>query len=290
LKTLLDDIDAEGWFAIPRNPARHKKVVEMLPPAETRAGPKVIVHLPPEDATALFACRKVASELKVVFLVAVTTGLRDGELHGLRVSNVVLDGKYPMLRVREALALESDKGRNTLQGLKTKVSTRDMPLQTLAVEVLRWWLDVGWVRWVGRRPTPEDFLFPNDKGKPRRPRSAEQLRTALRRAGRPDTYEGHNITMHALRRSFSTALQSFPQVATVKHDLMGHSGKGADQRHYVAVSMRVKQEAVESIRLDVTLADISNGDAASPTSGVNAAVGESGDVGADMPQEVRCQP
>ncbi len=262
----LDDIDAEGWFQFPRNPMRHKKVVELLPPPRTRAGKKIIVHIVREDVEKLLQSRRVQAEHKIRYVTALTTGLRDGELRGLRLNSVHLEGAAPVLKVRLAVALEGFDGRNTEQQLKTEDAVRDLPMQPLVAEALAWWIKTGWVRWVGRRPKPEDFLFPNAKGKPCRPRSSDQIRADLTLAGCSATYEGHNITMHALRRTFSTRLDEFPEVHRVKHDLMGHSGKGVDQIHYTATSQQTKRRAIESIRLDVSVSDITNDEAVGTTS------------------------
>jgi integrase len=267
LKTMLDDIDAEGWFVLPRNPMRHKKVVELLPPPRTKAGKKVIVHVVRDDAEKLLRSRDVESEHKVRYLVGLMTGLRDGELRGLQLADVHLEGGAPLLRVRRAVALKGFDGRNTVQEPKTEDAIRDVPLQPIVVEALRWWIQKGWVRWVGHRPKPTDFMFPNHEGKPCRPRSSQQLRDDLVRAGCSEQYEGNNVTMHALRRSFSTRLDEFPEAHRVKHDLMGHSAKGVDQIHYTATSQVTKRRAVDSIGLDVTLADITNDEVAAPATG-----------------------
>jgi integrase len=272
LKTMLDDIDAEGWFPIPVNPMRHKKVVKHLPKPRTKAGKKVIVHIVKEDVVKLLRCRTVETEHKVRYLLGLTTGLRDGELRGLQLHDLRLAPSKPEVSVRLALALYGIDGKHTLQAPKTEDGVRSIPLQKIMFESLQWWLANGWVRRVGRPAENTDFVFPNSEGRPIRPNTALMLRADLKKAGCAVTYEGHNITAHALRRTFSTMLDDFPEAHRVKHDLMGHSGKGVDELHYRSTSQETKRRAIDSIRLDVTLADITNGEVeAPPTTDVNAA-------------------
>ena len=263
LKQMLDDIDAEGWYALPRNPVRHKKVVEELPKPRTRAGKKVIVHLTKEMAEVMLKSPEVAPQRKLRHLVTMTTGMRMGELFGLRFDKLRLDDAVPVAQLREALALQGFDGPVTMQELKTEDSSRDLPLQPLVASALRWWRESGWLQWVGRKPTDTDFVFANEFGKPYRPKAAQDLRTDLGRAGCPTTYEGHNLTAHGLRRSFSTLLNRVPNAHFVKDGLMGHSPKSPDAAHYAYVSPEQKLMAVEGIVLNVSLADITNGAASS---------------------------
>jgi len=80
---------------------------------------------------------------------------------------------------------------------------------------------------------------------------ATMLRSALRRCGLADTYQGHKYTAHATRRSFATWLKEAGVAeATIKR-LMGHAGSGVTQLHYTAQSLATLRAAVESIRLDL---------------------------------------
>ncbi len=258
LKVLFDDIDAERWFPIPKNPMRSKRVKRALPKPRTRAGKKVKIHVPLEDLRKLFACRAVQPFNKLCYLIGLATGVRDGELFGLRWRHVVLDAPFPVVQLRRALALVTLDGPNKLQDLKTDDSQRDVPLHPVVLEALRHWKEHGWVQWVGREPRPDDFLLPNASGKSWRPKSAKRLREDLVRAGASPTFEGHNVTVHALRRNFSTWLDSFPEAHLVKKDLMGHSDKDTDRSHYAAVSVERKQRAVNSLPLPVAVEDLTN--------------------------------
>jgi len=206
----------------------------------------------------LLASPKVTPFNKLRYLVGIATGVRDGELFGLRWQGVMLEAEIPFVRIRLALALSGYDGPNTLQDRKTEDSVRDIPLHPRVVEALRWWWSQGWVQWVGRHPTGDDFVFPNLEGVPCRRRSAEDLRNDLVLAGASPTFEGHNITIHALRRTFSTWLDSYPEAHLVKKDLMWDADKDSDRSHYAATSVERKQRAVNSMPIPATAAEITN--------------------------------
>lgn len=256
LKQMLDDIDAEGWHAMPRNPARHPKVTEVLPPARTRAGKKLIIYVPIEHIDALLKNPLIEAEHKLWYLVGLTTGLRPGEMFGIRVANLTLDGANPMLAVRKAIALKGRNGPNTEQNVKTEDGVRDLPLHPLTAAALKWWLASRWEHRVGRRLTAADYVFCNTNGKGHRPRVAELLRDDLKRLGYPTQKEGHNITFQANRRSFSTFTDRHIEGPSVKYSLMGHSPPTVDAGSYKEPDQARLRRVVESICLTATLDEI----------------------------------
>jgi integrase len=74
------------------------------------------------------------SRLEALFVLVVITGMREGELLGLRWRSVNLDSKY--VQVQSALKLTHSQGP-ILQDLKTSPSRRKIALTTTAVEALR---------------------------------------------------------------------------------------------------------------------------------------------------------
>lgn len=84
IATLRDALDdAVGEEIIASNPARAGLVSAEIPAAETRAGENVIVHLSIADAERLLNCAQVPEERRVRYLLALTSGMRDGEISGL---------------------------------------------------------------------------------------------------------------------------------------------------------------------------------------------------------------
>jgi integrase len=105
-----------------KNPAEQVK-----PPRPPRK--EIAILSKPEIATLL----RAAGPLYLPVLVAVTTGMRRGELLGLRWSDI--DLKAARLTVNQSL--ERLKGKTTFKSPKTQGSRRTITLPALTVEALK---------------------------------------------------------------------------------------------------------------------------------------------------------
>ena len=252
------EVLAEQWVDLPANPMKHDAVRREVPNAVTLAGRHTIVHFSRPVAERLLT--GAAPEWRRVrMLLALTSGMAEGELSGLRLDDLDLDAAVPIVRVTKALALEGDQGWATMRRTKTENRVRVLPLHSLATRTLRAWKATGWARWVGHAPKPTDAAFPNECGEPWRPDMAAMLRADLRAAGLPDHYEGHPYTAHATRRSFSTWLREAGVDAETRDRLMGHSAGSVGERHYTAMTAAVMaklRDAVETIRLDLSTGEM----------------------------------
>jgi len=85
-------------------------------------------YLTPDEIKRLFAILPTA-KLRAWFAIAIYVGLRDGEIIGVRWTDLTLDGERPELRVR--------RSRN--RGPKTKKSRRNVPLLDQPLKYLREW-------------------------------------------------------------------------------------------------------------------------------------------------------
>jgi integrase len=255
LTVMLDDIIAEEWCPhLQVNPARLPKVREVLPPRVTRAAKNTVVYLEQSQVETLLRCRFVPPRRRVRYLIGFLSGLRDGEVSGLLVSDVL---DHPgVLDITKAFALVSDDGKKGLQDPKSENSKRLMPIHPVAQEALGWWIENGWPQWVGRKARPTDYLFPTDNGLPARPRSAYLLRRDLGLAGLPTQYKGNNIVFHSLRASFCTGLEEEDASEPIKSKLMGQGPRNVADDHYTSKSFKRLQAAVESLKINVTLADL----------------------------------
>jgi integrase len=284
------DAVAEEWVALPANPMKHEAVRRELPDGVPLAGRHTIVHLSRPVAEQLLSIAATPQWRRVRTLVALTSGMAEGELAGLRWEDVDLDASIPRARINKALALVGDSGWATLRKTKTANRMRVLPLHTLAVRILRFWKATGWAHWVGHPPSPTDAVFPNDKGEPWRPDMALMLRADLRAAGLPDVYEGHPYTAHATRRSFATWLNEAGVAESTIKRLMGHAGSGVTQQHYTAQTLATLQAAVATIGLEDSLVDgitlqsdaISGRDRGAITAGLSADFGAGLSAGRTM--------
>ena len=88
---------------------------------------------PAQARTLLEAAHAESDRLEALYVLAVTTGLRQGELLGLKWDDVDLEGG--MLQVRRTLT--TAKGGPVLSAPKTRGSRRSVKLPPTASEALR---------------------------------------------------------------------------------------------------------------------------------------------------------
>lgn len=117
---------AENWNLIARNPAAGKRV--SLPRVEAKDVPA----LTPQHAQAIVAAFK-GHPLEGLIATALGTGLRIGELLGLRWQDIDLDGGALTVRFQ----LQRVNGKLTLTVPKSKQSRRTLAIGAGTVEALR---------------------------------------------------------------------------------------------------------------------------------------------------------
>ena len=79
-------------------------------------------------------------ERRARYALAFTSGCRDGEIAGLRLSDLDLDAAVPLFRVEQAVALVGKTGWATPNKTKTKGSKRAMPFHPAALAAIREWM------------------------------------------------------------------------------------------------------------------------------------------------------
>lgn len=104
----------------------------LRPPRATATTREHTGYLSLEQVAALLALPGLSDRLRQIYTVAIWTGLREGELWGLRWEDVVLDGPRPELIVRRSYDGPTKGGR-----------VRRVPLLEPAREALRAWRDAA---------------------------------------------------------------------------------------------------------------------------------------------------
>ncbi len=249
LRAALDEAFDEGL--LPANPMRSKAVQREMPKPTTLAGRNVIIHLPKADAERLVALPGLPLDRRARYLLALTSGLRDGEIAGLTWADIVTDHDVPHVDVSKAFDTNWESAAP-----KTENGYRKVPLHPLAEKALAEWKAQGFVLFVGRHATRTDPVFPNEHGKPCRPRSAKLLRDDLSRAGCVWEYAGIPLEFRALRRSFATWLAEAEVPDGIRKRLMGHGGGGVTDAHYTVKTLEALQAAVLRITLDLETAEV----------------------------------
>jgi integrase len=169
-----------------------------------------------EEARLLEACGQVrAPLLRASILIALNTGMRKGEIHGLRWEHVDLPNR--LIAVRNG---------------KTDESTRRIPMNEIVFELLT-------NLWQQRKG---EFVFPSPRKKGDRFRDPKVgFMKAVRLAKIP------HIRFHDLRHTFATRLvRSGVDIVTVQH-ILGHTNVTMTSR-YAHSDADAKMDAV--MRLD----------------------------------------
>jgi integrase len=155
--------------------------------------------------------------LKALYVLAITTGLRRGELLGLRWRDVDLD--HGVLRVGRALVREG--GRYRLGETKTKRGHRSIRLTSQAVSTLgahrKRQLEER-IRLAGLYED-HDLIFATQKGTPLNPENLvkRSFKPLLQRAGLPE------IRFHDLRHTCATLLLGRGVHPKLVQELLGHA-------------------------------------------------------------------
>lgn len=253
LRGMLDDAIADELVPMTANPLRNDAVSRELPPPSREAD--VVVHIPLPSVERLLRCEAVDEFWRTAYAVGVLTGMREDEIGALLWQDVDFDAEVPHVRVDKTLDMH--QGQLLVTPPKTRAGNRLIPLHPALVRVLRGWRAAGWVRWVGHDPRPGDPLLPREDGTPRQlHNAAARLRDDLGRAGLPTTYRDRNITFHAFRRTFATALLEQGVEERVRKRLMGQSG-GDAHGHYTALELRtILGPAIAKIPLSLSSGEV----------------------------------
>jgi len=193
---------------IPRN------VCEAVKPPKVEH--KEISPLDREQVKALLEAAS-GDRLEALYVLAVHTGMREGELLGLRWEDADLG--RGVLRLRRALVREG--GRAVLGDLKTPKSRRSVRLTRAAGDALRSHLErqLEEMERMGSLYQPGGLVFATESGTLTNPSNLRirSFKPLLKRAGLPD------ICFHDLRHTCATLLLSQGTHPKLVQELLGHA-------------------------------------------------------------------
>ena len=180
---------------------------------------------------------------RCLFLLAVTTGMRQGELLALQWGDLDLESRTA--RVVRTLHAVRAGGSPVFGEPKTAHSRRRIELSDYQVEALRAQRAVAAEAraQVGALWRDHDLVFPTRVGGPRRGDKASQaLHAALTRAGLPQ------IRFHDLRHTAATLLLGRRDVnPKVVSDMLGHADVGITLNLYSHSSPAMHRQAAEAM-------------------------------------------
>jgi len=218
---------------IPRNVAEGER-----PRSSRERQSDSVKALSPVQVRALLAAAR-GTRNEALYVVALHTGLRQGELLGLKWSDVGAGN----VSVRRSLKV-TDRGLD-FGPTKNKASRRSVPLNRTAAGVLKAHrARQNEERIAARTWRDTDLVFPNRVGKPMDHNNLyyREYKPLLRRAG----LEG--FTFHALRHTFATALFSSGEHPKKVQSLLGHSSITQTMDTYSHLIDDIGSDAVD--RLD----------------------------------------
>lgn len=225
---------AVRWELVQRN------VTELTVPP--RPKDKEINPLNKNDAVRLLAAAQ-DDPWEALYRMAVMTGMREGELLGLKRSDLDIDQAKPSLQVRRSLSLVKGKGFLEEEP-KTKSSRRRIDLDSETVECLRRHLArQAEVRLrLGAAWQDHDLVFPNSVGGYMDAKNlvARSFRTVLAKAGL------RQIRFHDLRHTCATLMLLNNAPVKVVSERLGHANIAITLQIYAHVLPTMQREAVES--------------------------------------------
>jgi integrase len=218
---------------IPRNAAAGQKL-----PRITR---EELRPLSPEETRRLLQAAS-GDRLEALYVLAVASGLRQGELLALRWEDVDLE--HSIVRVRRTLTREG--GKFSLGEPKTKKSRRGVNLTAAAVEALRAHLSrqLEEMERMGSLYRPGGLVFSNEVGGIINPSNLRNRSFArlLKRAGLPPT-----TRFHDLRHTCATLLLSRNINPKIVSEMLGHSSIAITLDTYSHVLPTMQEEAIRAL-------------------------------------------
>ena len=213
-----------------------------------RATPARVEAITPDAAAGIL--RALAGHpIGNLVALCLTTGLRRGEVTGLRWQDVDLERRVMSIRH----ALQRVDAEWVLTPTKTSASSRDVPLSPLAVAALereRQAQDTARAA-AGDRWRDTGLVFTTTTGQPRDGSTiTHAFQRALAEAGLP------RLRFHDLRHAYATLLVADGVHMRVVMELLGHSQIGVTMNLYSHVAPHQRAEAadrVSSILSDATL-------------------------------------
>jgi integrase len=177
-----------------------------------------------------------------LYALAVSTGLRRGELVGLRWSDV--DTNAGSLTVARSVARD-DEGGWTAAETKSVRSRRSLPLTSAASRALDRQRKRQAAARLGAGSAWQDrdgFVFTDAVGRPLLPEYVSHAFAKARTtAGLP------TATLHQLRHTAATFLLSEGVPLAVISDWLGHSSIGVTAKHYAAVVPALHRQAADAL-------------------------------------------
>jgi integrase len=223
---------AVKWELVLRN------VVLITDPPTSKS--RAVTPLTQAQANQLLAA-VAGHRLEPLYRIALSLGLRRGEVLGLRWADIDFDKQT----LRITGALQRVQGKLERSEPKTRAGARTLPLPAVLVELLtshqrhqdeeRAFRGAEWQK--------HDLVFPAERGTPMEPSNLHRhFKLALKRAGLP-----HTTRLHDLRHTCATFLIAQGVHPRVVMEILGHSQISLTMNTYGHVLPETQREATTKV-------------------------------------------
>lgn len=237
---------AVAWGELSSSPAENLDPPK-APAEDAEDGSEEIRALADAEAIRLFdAARNANSRFRYLYIVAVRTGLRQGELLGLKWDDLNLDVDPAALTLRRSLAARKGGGF-VFTPTKRKRQRRKLALHWEAADAFR---DQRELQTEERQAAEgrwkeHGLVFPSVIGTPMSARNLyrRDFKPLLKRAELPD------ISFHDLRHSFATIMLFEWEVdARIVQEMMGHASIKLTMDTYSHVLPNTQADVIRRLR------------------------------------------
>lgn len=220
-------VQAVKWELVERNVAQ-----AVQPPRPEKNEMEAVT---PDDVDRILDATG-GTEIEVPVTIAIGTGMRLGEILGLRWSDI--DFETESLRVRQTVNADRTFGTP-----KSYRSRRSIPLPKFLLKALKTQrARQSELRLVaGSAWQDQDLVVTRPDGSPMDPRRVSRLFTALAKEN------GFDFTFHGLRHAYASLMLASGVDLKVTSDLLGHSTIGITADLYMHVSQKLHQDAAERL-------------------------------------------
>jgi integrase len=219
---------AERWDLIKRNPAALVKK-----PTTSRKNAKMKIWTVEEQKAFLDHVRQESDFYYMLFLLALTSGMRKGEILGLQWNDV--DTKQGIVSVKRT-AVWAQRTLYLKDMPKTESSIRTIQLPEQTAKVLKRWqmaCPANTMNLVFPSPKTGGILYPNSLDK--------AFQKAVRGAGVPE------ISFHGLRHTFATTLLANNVNPKIVQEMLGHATIKTTMDTYSHVLPNMQRSAAEQL-------------------------------------------
>lgn len=194
--------------------------------------------------------RSIGSSIELEVLLAITLGLRRGEVLGLRFSDFDLDNKEVKICQQVTVAKEKTNDVHNedlwgIKGLKTEESNRVLSIPESVVDAIRnrkRIVDINKCKY-GSNYVDLDLVCCKENGMYLSPQTVyHRFKTLLKKSNLPD------IRFHDLRHSFATLLLNLDVPLKVISEILGHANIGVTGDTYLEVISEKQRQVADLVQ------------------------------------------